>query len=552
MIKNFLKNGKIIFLRRQTNILSAALVISLLYGTSMLLGILRDRLLVSRFYACCPGDLDVYWAAFRLPDTIFQLLVIGALSAAFIPVFSEYLLKDRKEAYLVASSLINILTLVFLVLTGLVFIFARPLSELITGAFSSNQIDLMVNLTRIMLAAQLFFLFSNFLTGIIQSHQRFIVPALSPVVYNLGIILGITFGAPVLGIYGPTIGVVFGAFLHFLIQFPLGLRLGLFWRPFFDFRHAGVREVARLMLPRSLALAADQIEASVALFLATSLTAGSLTIFYLAQHLMQLPVRLVGVPIGQATLPVLSQKKEGEIEEFKRIFLASFWQIFYFVLPVTALLLILRIPIVRLAFGAKGFPWSATILTGRALALFSLAIVAQAAIQLLIRGFYAFHDTKTPLFIGVVSVICNIFLSVFLSFFLGWGILGLAVAASLASFLQVGLLLFYLNRRVHFNGRALWVPFLKMSAATFATAVFLWVPMRLLDQFIFDTTRTVNLLILTIIASLVGLLVYLALSWVFRIEELKTALVLLRKIGQWRQILAESEEILEPPIRSQG
>ncbi len=261
MIGDFWRNGKMLLFRKQTNIVSAAAVIGLLYGVSMVLGIFRDRLLVARFYSCCRQDLDVYWAAFRLPDTIFQLLVIGALSAAFIPVFSEYLLKRKEEAYHLASSLINLLLVIFLILVAVVFIFTRPLSELITGSFSVSQIDLMVSLTRIMLLAQVFFLLSNFLTGIIQSHQRFLVPALSPAIYNLGIILGIVFLSPSLGIYAPTWGVVFGAFLHFLVQVPLVLRIGLRYKLAFDLSHPGVREVGRLMVPRTLALAIAQIEA---------------------------------------------------------------------------------------------------------------------------------------------------------------------------------------------------------------------------------------------------------------------------------------------------
>jgi len=552
MFKDFLRNGKVILLRRQTNIIAAAVVIAIFYGASMILGIFRDRLLVGRFYACCRTDLDVYWAAFRLPDTVFQLLVIGALSAAFIPVFSEYLLKDKKEAYQVASSVINILLLIFFFLVSVIFIFARPFSELITGAFSQSQISLMVILTRIMLVAQLFFLLSNFLTGMIQSHQRFLVPALAPVVYNLGIIFGILAFSSTLGIYAPTIGVVLGAFFHFLVQVPLMGKIGMTYRLSFNWHHPGVREIGKLMAPRSLALAIAQIEATVALFLATSLTAGSLTIFYLASHLMQLPVRLVGIPIGQATLPVLSQQGREELVEFKKIFLASFWQIIYLVLPATAILLILRIPIVRLAFGARGFPWQATILTGQALAIFSLAIIGQAIVQLLVRGFYALHNTKTPLLIGLVCTAINIFLSIWLTFSLGWGILGLATATSVASFLHAALLFFYLDRKVNFDKRPLLVSFAKMGSAAFATAVFLWVPMRVLDRFILDTTYTINLLILTIIATIVGLVVYFILSWFLKIEELKTLIGLAQKLGQWRKILGESEEILEPQVHSSG
>lgn len=552
MIKNFLENGKVILFKRQTNILSAAFVIAVFYGASMLLGILRDRLLVSHFYSCCRSDLDVYWAAFRMPDALFQLLVIGALSAAFIPVFSEYLMRSKKEAFEIASSLINLLTLIFVVLASLVFIFARPLSEMITGNFSPSQIDTMTNLTRIMLLAQLFFLLSNFLTGIIQSHQRFLVPALSPLVYNLGIIAGIILLSPFLGIYGPTVGVVLGALFHLLIQLPLVLKLGGSYRFSLNFRHPGVREVGRLMLPRTLALAVSQIEATVALFLATSLTAGSLTIFYLATHLMQLPVRLVGIPVGQATLPVLSQKRSEDLEEFRKIVLSSFYQILYLVLPATAILLVLRVPVVRIAFGARGFPWSATLLTAQALAVFSLAIIAQALVQLLIRGFYALHDTKTPLFIGISSVLVNVFLSIWLTFNLGWGILGLATASSIAGFLQVVLLFLWLDKQVGFRKKDLVLPFLKIGIATLMTAFFLWIPMRVLDQYILDTTKTVNLVILTFLATLVGLLVYVVFSWLLKIEELSIFLSLIKRVGQWRTVLQGTEEILEPQMRVQN
>jgi len=552
MAVNFLKNGKVLFWRRQSNILSAAVLISFAYGLSMVLGILRDRLLVSRFYACCRADLDTYWAAFRLPDFVFQLLVIGALSAAFIPVFSEYLEKNRSEAYRVSSSAINIIFSVFLVLSFLVFVFARPLSSLITGGFTSTQLLKMANLTRIMILAQFFFLVSNFLTGVIQSHQRFLIPALSPVVYNVGIIVGILAFSPFMGIYGPAIGVVLGAILHLLIQIPLALKLGFVFHPFnFDFHHPGVREIGRLMAPRALSLGVSQIEATVSLFLATSLAAGSLTIFYLAQHLMRLPTRLVGVPIGQAALPLLSKKRNKDLEEFKDIFLSSFWQILYLVLPATAILLILRIPVVRIAFGAQSFPWQATLLTGKTLAFFTLAIIAQAAIQLLVRAFYALHNTQIPLLTGAFSAILTILLSIWFILGFSWGILGLAVASSISSFFHFFLLFFFLSKKVGgFEKKKILTPGLKMGTATFLTAFLLWILMRFLDRFVLDTTRVINLLVLTFAVSLIGLSFYIFLSKILKIPELKVIWALTRKLGQWQKVLSETEEIIEPQVRS--
>ncbi len=555
MVKNFLENGKLILWRRQSNILSAAFVIMVTVFASRILGLVRDRLLAGAFFGGNEWQLDTYFAAFRIPDMIFQLLVLGALSAAFIPVFSEYLTKNEKEAYQISSSVINLVFIFFSVIGILVFLFADALCHLIAPSFSPEQINLMVDLTRIMLLAQLFFCFSNFLTGIIQSHQRFLVPALSPVVYNLGIIFGIVFLVPVWGIYGPTIGVVLGAVLHLLVQLPLAIKLGFVYQfRAWDFSHPGVREIVRLMLPRTLALAVSQIEATVAVFLATSLAAGSLSIFYFAQHLMNVPVGLFGATIGQAALPSLSRETAmKENNDFKKTLISSLFQILFLVLPASAILLILRVPVVRLAFGAKNFPWQATLLTGKTLGFFILAIVCQSLVQILIRGFYALHDTKTPLIVGTIAVFANVFLSIYLTFNLGWGVIGLAIAASLASATQLLLLFFLLDRKIGgFSKKVITFRSAKMALATLFTLFFLWVPMRFLDRFILDTTRTINLIILTIVASLMGLLVYVGFAYFLRIEELAEYLSLIKRLGKWRQVLKESEEVIEVPSRTQS
>ncbi|MBU3957113.1 murein biosynthesis integral membrane protein MurJ [Patescibacteria group bacterium] len=548
-MKNFLRNGRLIFSRKQANILSAATVIMVAVAMSRLLGLFRDRLLAGTFFGGQEWQLDVYFAAFRIPDMIFQLLVLGALSAAFIPVFSRYLEKKEGEAYYLSSSVINFLLIFFILLSTLVFIFAEPLVRIIAPAFDPVEMSLMVNLTRIMLLAQLFFCFSNFLTGVIQSHQRFLVPALSPVAYNLGIIFGIVVLSRWLGIYGPTVGVVIGAFLHLIIQLPLALKLGFRYSFVFDWRHPGVRQVARLMLPRTLALAVNQIELTVAVFLATSLAAGSLSIFYFAQHLMNFPIGLFGSTIGQAALPTLSREsREESFDKFKKTFLSSFNQILYLALPASAILLVLRIPAVRIVFGAASFPWRATLLTSRVLAIFSISIFAQAIVQLLVRGFYALHDTKTPFWIGALAVLTNVSLSFIFIFKLDLGILGLAWATTLASFLQTGLLLIFLNRAIGgFDKKEFFIPPIKMGVATILTAVALWVPMRFLDKFILDTTRTINLVILTIIATLSGMMVYFLLSYVLKIAELKSFVSLVKRLGRWQEVLKSSEELITAP-----
>src|SRR3989344_1170188 len=253
-MRQLFQNGQSLFVRRQNNILSAAAVIMATYGLSHLLGLLRTRLLISYFFASKSSLLDVYYAAFVIPDSIFQLLIIGSLSAAFIPVFTRLLSADEKNAWNVASSSLNLILSLFSIISVLIFIFASPLSRLIAPGFTPGQISIMASLLRVMLAAQFFFSISGFLTGMIQSHQRFLIPALAPLVYNLGIIFGIVFLSPTLGILGPALGVVLGAFLHMLIQIPLALRLGFRFTLSFDFGHPSVREILRLLPPRAASL----------------------------------------------------------------------------------------------------------------------------------------------------------------------------------------------------------------------------------------------------------------------------------------------------------
>lgn len=547
-IKDFWSNGHNILTRPQLNILSAAVVISLTYGISMVLGIFRERQLVAAFYSCCRQQLDVYYAAFRLPDMIFQLVVIGALSAAFIPIFSELKEKNQAEAFHLASSLINLLLGFFGLLAVLIFVLARPFSAAITGNFSPWQIDLMAQMTRAMLLAQIFFLLSNFFAAIGQSYQRFLLPALSPIIYNLGIIIAVFFLAKPLGIWSATIGVLFGSLFHLLIQVPLVLKLGFKYSFSFDWSHSGVRKVIRLMLPRTLSLAVSQVEATVSLFLATSLAPGSLTIYYLAQKLADLPVRLLGTSIGQAALPLLSlQLARGEKEEFKKTLRQSLGQIFFLALPTTAIFLVLRVQFVRFAYGAKSFPWVATIATGQTLAAITFSIFSQSAIQLLVRGFYALHDTVLPLIISLISVFINVILSVALVFVFQMGIFGLALAFSLSNLINFLLLLFVFHfYREKVIEQATVASWLKMGIASLATALVTWGTMKVLDLFVFETAKSLPLLFLTIIAIGLGLAVYLILAKVLGLKELQAIIGLWGKITQWRKVLSPVEEIIEP------
>jgi len=513
----------------------------------MFLGLLRERLLVARFYSCCRYSLDAYFAAFRLPDMVFQLVVIGALSAAFIPVFSEKLQENEKEAYRLASALINLLLAFFLIVGIFIFIFAHPFSGMITGNFSPEQISLMANMTRLMLFAQLFFLVSNFFAAMIQSHQRFLLPALSPIVYNLGIIVSVFFFSSRFGIWSAAYGVLFGSILHLLIQVPLVIKLGFRYSLIFDVFSPGVRKVAKLMVPRTLALAISQIEATVSLFLATSLSPGSLTLFYLAQKLADLPVRFVGTSVGQAALPLFSlQVARKENDAFKASLLKSLNQVLFLSLPATAVFLVLRIQFVRFAYGAREFPWGATLATGYTMAAISLSVFTQSAIQILVRAFYAVHDTVAPFIIGLLSVSLNIALSCLTIFVFKWGIFGLALSFSVSNLLNFLLLLIMFNHRWEkiISRKELFLWF-KMICLSVFCGIGSWISLRVLDTYVFQTDRTIPLLFLTLISVVVGVIIYFGLAYFLKLKELTDLTGSFGRIKLFKKKLPVVEEVVE-------
>lgn len=549
-LPHFISNGNKWLEAQQVSILSAASVITAAVFLSSLTGLLRNRLLVTTFFKTTElqQQLEAYWVSFRLPELVFQLLVIGALSAAFIPIFTKYEKQSKDQAFRMASSVLNLILLGFLAFSALVFIFAVPLTRLMTGGeFSAEQVMLSANMTRLMLLAQFFFAISNFLSGTIQSYKRFIIPALSPIAYNIGIIVGTVMLSPYFGIYGPTIGVVLGAFLHFVLQLPLARKLGFHYYPLIDFAHPGVKEIFRMMVPRTLTLSINQIQLFAIVFFATHLGGVSLTIINLAQQLMTFPIRIFGAPIGQAALPFLSKESnDGELDRFKGLVLRSLHQISFFAMPASVLLLILRIPIVRLAYGAREFPWQATLLTGWVVAILALSVTAQAMIHILIRAFYALHDTKNPLRVSLVTTGIFLAISSISAYSTSWGLVGLATALSISTTVEMLALLFILNGKVKgFTQSELWIPQLKMLVSSFLMAIFIWLPFRTLDELVFDTSRTVDLIGLTLTVGTIGMLTYTAFAVLLEVKELYMIQKVFGVIGNWQKSLSKTTEVVE-------
>lgn len=530
--------------KKQTTVRSAAAVLMIMVASSRILGLVRDRLLSARF---APEDLGVYFAAFRLPNLLFELLVMGALTSAFIPVFTKFLSEDKKaQAHEMAATIINIGMLLLALLSVPILIWTREVSSFLAPGFSSEQINSMAAFTRFMILFQVApLLIGNLLTGMLQSYNLFIIPAIAPVAYNIGIIAGILALTSVIGLWAPVVGVGIGAVLFFILHLPLVMRVGYrhAWR--FRVSTPGVREVGRLMGPRTFGLAVSQIDTTVDLMLSSLLGARMVTVFSFAQHLQQLPVGLFGATIAQAALPTLSfQSARADVAQFRVTVMRSIHQILFFVLPASMLFIVLRIPTVRLVFGASRFDWDATVLTGMTLSMFSISLAAQAAIHVLARGFYALYDTRTPVAAGIVGIIINTVLSILFVVFWKLPIWSLGLSTSIASIVNAAVLLVCLDKKVKgFPRSAFLMPPIKMLLATMATGIALYVPLKLLDQLVFDTTRTMGLLFLTGISGAIGVTTYLFLSWVLGVGEVKSFLTLLARVRRPKAVLIEPEEI---------
>ncbi len=544
MVKNLFS----LLYSRQTSILSGAAIIATTLMFSKVLGLIRDRLLAHVF---SPDKIDIFWAAFRLPDLIFQIVILGALSVAFIPVFTEsFENKGKDEAFEMARAILNVFLAIFILATILIYFLAYPIiSNFIAPGFTPDKQIQVVVLTRIILFGQVILVLGSFFIGILQSFQRFIIPSLSPVFYNLGIIFGIVFLSKDFGIMGAALGVVLGALMHVLIQLPLIWSLGFRFKFPLKFFHPGVKEIIRLMSVRTLGLGAEQINETVGVALASLVSIGSVTYLTFAQHLQVVPIGLFGATLAQAALPILSyEKARGKIEEFKQTLLTTFHQILFLTLPATAILIVIRIPVVRLVFGASQFDWKATVLTGATLAFLSVGLAAQAISLLLVRGFYALKDTKTPVIVSLIVVALNIILSLYFILVLKLNVWSIGLANSISTLLSGVLLFWTLHFKVgKFNLRAVLIPFSKMLMATIIMGVALYIPIKLLDQVIFDTTKTVNLLVLTGLSSIFALTIYVTVVWFLKVRELDTYTELLKKLGKFRSNI-KSKEILPETV----
>lgn len=519
---------KKIFSKQINSITIAAALVALSSLFSRLLGVIRDRILAGQFGAST--DLDIYYAAFRVPDLIYNLIVLGALSAGFVPIFTG-LIKDfsckgdkdcdptekNKKAWDLANNVLNIIFVGLFVLSVIGIIFAPLLTRLLTPGFGPNEQVLTASLTRIMFLSPLFLGISGVLGGILQSFKRFLIYSLAPIFYNLGIIIGALYFSNWWGLYGLAWGVALGAFLHMAVQIPSVYALGFRYKLKILWHDFHTNKILKMMVPRTLSLAISQINLVVITIIASGLSSGSLSVFNLANNLQSFPIGIFGISFAIAAFPSLSEAAFNE-EKLTSRFSQTIRQILFFIVPATVLMIALRAQIIRVVLGTGNFDWQDTILTMNTLGFFALSLFAQATIPLLVRVFYARHNSSVPFYLGLVTVLVNIGLS-FL-FCKTMGVAGLALAFSVANILNFLLLWIWLHVALgNLDISNILISVLKFTASAIAAGLAAQVMKVVIWPFI-DMTKFSGVFIQLTVSGLAGLLVYILFCYLFKSEEL--------------------------------
>ncbi|NMC08995.1 oligosaccharide flippase family protein [Candidatus Microgenomates bacterium] len=563
---------------------SVFFVMVLLLVTKVL-GFLKLRIIAQLFGVS--HELDIFWAAFTIPDMLFMVVVAGSINAAIIPIFSDILYKKGEDTL---NKFFNQLTYLIIALCTFIaiilFIFTPQIttflihSELLQNILSfSNRInqedyEQFVYLTRVMMISPILLGISTLVTGYLQVRKQFFITSLAPLIYNIAMVFGPIFFVTFLkmGVEGIAFSAVLGSLLHFVIQIPtfykyyktsFSLSIGTFIE---SAKNKYVWKAFKLAIPRMIAIFGEQVNVVVNTLISFSLAAGALSAYKFALSLHIFPVNIIGSAVAQVALPNMAQHSEDR-GKFQKVLNNSIQLALYLVLPIIAILIILRLPIIRLAYGTGAFDWRGTVLTAWCLALLALSVLGQTLAQILLRAFYALKDTWLPLIAISVGIILNIvfafLLTNFFSHYYDWrpileqmvsqvstadgggflqvlgsfvtdvarwsttrgdsdmGVGGLSLSLSIAYFVQAIFLGILLNKKWKvLSWKDTVLPALIKVLNSVLMCIGMYFVFKLFD-FQLDTTRTIYVIILTIVTSIYGVISYWVGSKVFNIKELE-------------------------------
>ncbi|CDF57753.1 murein biosynthesis integral membrane protein MurJ [Thermobrachium celere] len=516
---------------KQNNVKRTTFFLMIIYFLSRILGFIREMIIAKVFGR--NSVTDAFFAAFTIPDVMYDLLVAGALSSGFMPVFNEHLAKEDEEgAWKAANTFITVALIFIVIFNILYYALAKYLIPLVAigNAKDPATYALTVKLTRFMTISVSFTVCAGLTMGILNSYKIFTTPALGPVLYNVGIIIGAILLGGKFGIYGLATGVILGALLNFGVQVPNFLKVGKRFRFELNTKNESYRRMLRLMGPALLGLAILRINLVVNQNIASILDQGSITALRYAQRIMMLPVGIFGASVSTAIFPTLNAHiARKEFDEYKAVISQGLRTLIFITIPATVGLVVLNKPIVRLLFKTGKFTEQDVLVTAFALSFYALGILGQCAVPVLTRSFYSLQDTKTPVKIGALIVVFNITLNLLFVKFSGLAIGGIALTSSLAAILQMVLLYRMLGKKVNgLRTREVIVSLTKSIAASVAMGVVVFLSSLVVEKFIGSVSKLAQLINVGISITL-GVLVYGLAAYLFKMEELHDAVNIIKK-----------------------
>lgn len=512
----------------------SAVIIGIAFMASRILGLLREIILANRFGTS--SDYDAYVSAFRIPDLLFLVIMSGSFGAAFIPVFGGFLARNEDEAAdRLASAVITWTALVTVILGTITFVFAGPLMRtLVAPDLPPDAMNLAIETMRMLLLSPLLLGMGIAAKGILETHLRFTLPALAPVVYNLAIVLAAVFLAPRYGIEGVTIGVLAGAALHVGIQLPGVVRTGLRFRPTLSRDVEGLSEVGTLLLPRVIGQAAFQINFVAVNHFASQAGEGSVSGLNYAWQMLMLPNGVLALSISTVVFPAMAAQYElGDIRAFRQTLQRGLHPLLFLLVPATIGLFQFRTAIFQTIFQSGNFTAESTILASEPLAFLALGLIWYGLVEVLARTFYAMKDTVTPVAAGIFIIVLNIALSKLLLDSMGH--VGLALALSASTFVEALILMVILRRRIGGFGPDFGVWLAKIVFATAIMTLVAELVTPRLDELTAagGPNRLIQLGMLGI-AVVVCLATYLLVAWLIDIPEARSGMARIRNRARRR------------------
>ncbi len=500
-------------------LLGVATQIMLFFVLSRITGIVRDVVILAEFDLSV--QLDAYQAAFRIPDMIFEVVAGGALGSAFLPTFNQlWQRKGQARAWQLFSHTINAVTLLLTVLAAACIVAAPWLVRTILApGFSVDQQQLVVHLMRWLLLGTVVYGASGLCMAALNTRQHFTVPALVPSLRNLAIIAGALFLTDYWGIYGLVAGAVAGSFLHLVVQLPVTVRHGMRYAYVLSWRDGNLRQVVKLMLPRMVGLTFFHLNFIVNTNLASQLSPGSVSALEYGFRLMLLPFALFGQALAIAAFPTFASQVEAEDwESLRNTFARSIRIVMFLALPAAVGMYLLRLPLIEVLYQRGSFTAESTVQVANALQYFLTGLLAYTVVEVTVRAFYAFHDTRTPVMAGVLIALLNIVLSVWWVRSMGYG--GLALANGVATTVEMVLLLAWFRQKLPgLEYRSLLIGLGQVSLATVGMGALLFYTQAWLTASVWVQAFAFRPLLL--LGAGIGLAVpsYFGLSWLLGFRD---------------------------------